>query len=269
MNNILSDNNLPVHTNILMDQNVVEQQVEQQVEQHVEQHVEQKKVILFGLPGNSYSSQFLISWTNTFSYLLKTGLYDIIIAPGVSSFVSFARMSTLGLNVLNGIDQKPINGTHFDIWITIDSDIIFTPEQVIQLIEGTDKHSVVSGLYRMSDLQHFAVVKEWDTNYFLQNGSFEFLTQDYIDNWKKETSLKYMPVNYTGLGFFACKKEVLYKMQYPYFDGELHEINVDSTKIIRDISGEDVNFCKNIVKAGYEIILDTDLRVGHLKQIII
>jgi hypothetical protein len=78
-----------------------------------------------------------------------------------------------------------------------------------------------------------------------------------------------MPVHYTGLGFFACKKEVLDKMQYPYFNGDLQEINASDGTVMQDISSEDVNFCKNILKVGYEIMLDTDLRVGHLKAIVI
>jgi hypothetical protein len=171
--------------------------------------------------------------------------------------------------VRRGVNQKPFNGDNFDVWVSIDSDVIFTPELLVQLIEATEKHPVVSGLYRMADLQNFAVVKTWDTNYFAKNGTFEFLTMDALSKWKTETGLKYMPVHYSGLGFFACKKEVLDKMQYPYFDGDLQEITANDGTVMRDISSEDVNFCKNILKAGYEIMLDTDLRVGHLKSLVI
>ena len=78
-----------------------------------------------------------------------------------------------------------------------------------------------------------------------------------------------MPVHYTGMGFFACRKEVLDKLTYPYFNGKLEEIIAEDGKVIRDLSSEDVCFCKNIQAAGYEIVLDTDLRVGHLKPIVI
>lgn len=236
--------------------------------QSVEEEKTKKKVV-FALPGDNFSSKFLISWTNTLATLWNMDKYDIMVAPGTGSFVSFVRMQTLGLDVKRGVNQKPFNGDHYDIWVSIDSDVIFTPELVIQLIEATDKHPVVSGMYRMSDLQNFAVVKNWDTSYFAKHGVFEFLTQDSITKWKSETGLKYMPVSYTGLGFFACRKEVLDKLQYPYFNGELQEIVGDDGTIMRDISGEDVNFCKNIIKEGYEIMLDTDLRVGHYKQIVI
>ena len=37
------------------------------------------------------------------------------------------------------------------------------------LLDATEKHPVVAGVYRMADLEHFAVVKTWDTNYFAKN----------------------------------------------------------------------------------------------------
>jgi len=226
-----------------------------------------KKKVVIGLPGDNFSSKFLISWTGALNVLWETQRYDLIISPGVSSFVSFARMQTLGLDVLRGVSQKPFNNLDFDVWITIDSDIIFTPNQLIDLIESTEIHPVVSGMYRMSNLTNYAIVKDWDTSYFAKNGTFEFLTPDFVDKWKQETGLKFMPVHYAGMGFFAVKRDVLKKMTYPYFNAELQEIITEDGTILRDICSEDVAFCKNIQKLGYSIVVNTDLRVGHHKLI--
>lgn len=231
--------------------------------------VNDKKTIVLALPGDNFSSKFLISWSNTIAHLISTNKYNIVISPSTGSYVTFVRMRTLGLDVRRGVLQKPFNGEKYDIWITIDSDIIFTAEQVVSLIESCEKHPVVSGIYRMADLQNFAVVKDWNTDYFIKNGTFEFLTEEMINNWKKETELKYMPVHYTGMGFFACRKEVLDKLTYPFFDHKMEEFKTDDGIIIRDISSEDTCFCKNILAAGYQIVIDTDLRVGHLKQLVI
>lgn len=227
------------------------------------------KKIVFALPGDNFSSQFLISWTSTISKVLEMQKYDIIIAPATGSFVSFVRMKTLGLDTRRGDTQKPFNNQDYDVWITIDSDIIFTPEQVIELIESTGHHPVVAGMYRMSDLKNYAFVKDWDTNYFKENGTFKFITPEEIDSWKKETGFKYYPVYYSGMGFMAVKKEVFDKIQYPYFDAELSVIIADDGKTLKDICSEDVAFSKNIIKAGYQIMINTDIRVGHLKQLVI
>jgi hypothetical protein len=228
-----------------------------------------KKKIVFALPGDVFSSKFLLSWTATINALWETKKYDIVISTGISSFVTFARMQTLGLDVLRGVNQKPFDNMDFDIWFSIDSDIIFTPQQVLDLIESTEQHPVVAGMYRMSNLTSYAIVKDWDTDYFAKNGTFQFLTPDDVTNWKTETSLKYLPVYYTGLGFFAVTRDVLKKMTYPYFNSEVQEIITDDGKVLRDICSEDVAFCKNIHKLGVPIVVNTDIRVGHNKLIVI
>lgn len=228
-----------------------------------------KKRVVIGLPGREFSNTFVVSLVRALYTLWESQRYEVIICPAYSSFVSFSRMKTLGLDVLRGITQKPFDGMAYDVYITIDSDIIFSPEQLIELIDNCDIHPVVSGLYRMADLQHVACVKEWDTTYFARNGTFEFMTLDSLKAWKEETKQKFMEVSYNGMGFFACRKEVLDSMLYPYFHSDLQEIITADGKILRDICSEDVAFCKNIQKAGYTVYVNTDLIVGHEKPLVI
>ena len=227
------------------------------------------KKIVFAIPGDNFSSKFLIAWTATISKLWETRRYDIMISPATGSFVPFVRMSSLGLDVLRGENQKPFDGQPFDIWITIDSDIVFTYEQIINLIESTDEHPVVAGMYRMADLVNFAFVKNWDETYFKERGTFQFITPEDIEKWKKETEFKYFPVVYSGMGFMAIRREVFDKLKYPFFDSELITITKEDGTIIRDICSEDVSFCKKISQAGFQIMVNTDIRVGHIKSLVI
>jgi hypothetical protein len=227
------------------------------------------KKIVFALPGDNFSSKFLIAWTATISRLWETRRYDIMISPATGSYVPFVRMATLGLDVLRGEDQKPFNGQDFDVWITIDSDIVFTYEQIIKLIEATDEHPIVAGMYRMSDLVNYAFVKDWDQTYFKEKGTFQFITPEEIEKWKEETSFKYFPVVYSGMGFMAIKKEVFEKIKYPFFDSEILTIQKEDGSVIRDICSEDVSFCRKLTQAGYQIMINTDIRVGHIKPLII
>lgn len=222
------------------------------------------KTVAVALPGREFSGNFLKNWSQTLLTLTQKG-YKIIMLNEYSSFVPFSRMKTLGLNVLRGATQVPFNGeVDYDVWLTIDSDIFFIPEQVIELIEDTDKYPVVSGLYRMSDLQHYAAVKEWDDEYFKKYGTFEFLKVKDLD-----TSEKYMKVAYNGMGFFACRKGVIENLRYPYFSYPLVEIETEDGKVLRDMCSEDVAFCKNLKDAGYRVIVNTSLRVGHEKTLVI
>ena len=229
-----------------------------------------KKKIILAVPGDKFSTNFLISWTRTLYALWDSAKYEVIIAPGTSSFVPFARMKTLGLDVLRGKNQKAFAGNvDYFAWITIDSDIVFTPETIFELLAALELQPVVAGYYAMADGKSFAVVKDWDTEYFAKNGTFKFLQKEDIDKWQSDIQQLFMPVSYSGLGFFGARKEVIDSIKYPFFDAPLQCIQgVDNIELV-DLCSEDVAFCKNIQAAGYTINLHTNLRVGHEKPIIL
>lgn len=231
---------------------------------------EPKKKVVIAIPGDTFSSNFLINWSNTLITLWTSNKYDFAIAPASGTFLPHVRMQTLGLDMKLGVNQKPFKGDPFDIWLTIDSNIIFNAEQVFDILASVEKHPVVSGMYRMADLTHFASVKTFDNAYFAKNGTFEYISPDFVEKWKKETELRYMPVVYSGLGFMACRKEVFDKITYPYFDAQIKEVKSDNGNIVIDnFSSEDVNFCNNITNAGFEIVLDTNVRVGNMRHVVI
>jgi hypothetical protein len=62
-------------------------------------------------------------------------------------------------------------------------------------------------------------------------------------------------VTATGTGCLMINTEVFMEVDYPWFEF----VNVDGKTI-----GEDVNFCYNAGKAGFEIYVDTDIRTEHL-----
>ena len=231
--------------------------------------VVQKQVVL-ALPGDNFSSAFLMSLLTTMNALLDSNKYKLIISPGVSSYVPFARMQTLGLSVLRGTEQKPFDGQSFDYWITIDSDQVFSPVQIIDLLDSLETHPVVAGCYRMSNLTSYPIIEEWDTEFFKKHGSFEFMGVEKLETWKKQNEGEnFMKVAYAGMGFFGMRKEVLDAMKYPYFDSEKTTVDGDNGNILQDFVSEDVAFCKNISKAGYDIMLKATLRVGHEKKVIL
>ena len=225
-----------------------------------------KKKVVIGLPGNNFSSKFLVSWTSSLNTLWEMNKYDIVVSPGVSSYVSFARMQTLGLSNLRGIDQKAFDGMHFDVFVTIDSDIVFTAQNLIDLIEATEEKDVVAGYYRMSDLKNLVIVKDWDINHLKKTGSFKYLQQEDMEEYKEH---KYLKVAYCGMGFMALTKNAIDSLSYPYFHTDLQEFKGTDGKLIREMCSEDVSFCRNLTKEGFEINILPKLRVGHEKGLII
>jgi cellulose synthase/poly-beta-1,6-N-acetylglucosamine synthase-like glycosyltransferase len=261
-----------------------------QLQQPQNQNQEKKLKVVIGLPGTNFTHSFLLSWSRTLIALAQTQKYDFVISFGKSSFVSFARMQTMQLDVLRGKNQKAFNGDAYDVFVSIDSDIVYSPDQLFELIEGTRTHPVVSGYYMMQNNMQFSVVKDWNKEYFLKNGTFQFLQSKDLDFYlkrfrnelderkkmeeeKKElpaiSDPDYISVSYVGMGFFACRKEVLDSLQYPFFYRKMEQYRTKEGLDIIDMCSEDVSLCKNIEEAGYDIMLNTRLRVGHEKHMIL
>lgn len=221
-----------------------------------------KKNVIIAFPGKDFSGTFLMQWSESLLKLTQLG-YKIALTNDYSAYVPFTRMMTLGLDTMRGNEQKPFDGkVEYDVWVTIDSDIIFTAKQLIELIEDTDKYPVISGMYKMANSKYITAVKEWNLTHFIKNGVYEFIDPETFDK-----DIKHHEVAYTGMGFMACTREVLEKIEYPYFNYPTEELQVDG-KTISQIFSEDVSFSKRVTDAGYKIVINTDLRIGHEKKLI-
>jgi hypothetical protein len=221
-----------------------------------------KKNVVIALPGKEFSGTFLMQWSESLLKLTQLG-YKIALTNDYSAYVPFTRMMTLGLDTMRGNEQKPFDGkVEYDVWVTIDSDIIFKAKQLIELIEDTDKFPVISGVYRMSNSKYIAAVREWNLAHFIKNGVYEFIDPETLDE-----DVKHHEVAYVGMGFMACTREVLEKIEYPYFNYPTEELQVDG-KTISQVFSEDVSFSKRVTDAGYKIVINTDLRLGHEKKLI-
>lgn len=214
--------------------------------------------IVFCLPGGTYSREFLLSWTNLLMQATAKG-HEVMISQQYSSVVHFARSKCLGGDARKGVDQKPFQGAiDYDALMWIDSDMVFRPEDFFSLLESP--HDVTAGLYMMEDLTNFAAVEKWDAGAFAEKGSFKFMNPDDIKD-----APQYMPVVYTGMGWMLIRKGVVESIKYPWFFSPLEQI----TDTIVDMNSEDVSFCRAIAAAGHTIHVDTKIRVGHQKMMII
>jgi GT2 family glycosyltransferase len=144
----------------------------------------------------------------------------------------------------------------YDYMMWIDSDIIFTPQQFQRLLDH--KEDIVSGLYLMDGGNAYATVKDWNEDYFQQNGNFQFMTPDKIIPFQKNGKL--FPSVYTGFGFILIKRGVFESMRYPWFKPEF--VNIRGST---DFTMEDVAWCREITKLGYKVMIDPNIIVGHEK----
>jgi len=164
----------------------------------------------------------------------------------------------LGADVTRGEYQLPFDGKiDYDYLMWIDSDIIFDPHQISVLLKN-DK-DIVSGLYLTASGKEFAVVKDWDEEFFKNNGCFHFLTPAEIENHNN-----LIEVSYTGFGFILIKRGVFEKMEYPWFRAIEQRIGN-----MVDFTMEDVSFCLRAKALGYKIFVDPKVKVLHAKSVLL
>lgn len=226
------------------------------------------KKIVVCLPGRVFSANFLNSWTDLISVCKNKGI-QLMLACKYTSNVYFVRSMCLGANVLNGPEQKPFNGeVDYDYIMWIDSDIVFTPEQVLTLLykmEMNKNYQILSGLYAMEGGRQFACVKDMNENFFKEHGSFDFLE---VANWENLRKLEPFQVDYNGMGFMMVRKGVYEKLNYPWFEPKFFEYTKNNI-LIRDFCSEDVGFCLKAKENGILVYLDPSIRVGHEKSVIL
>ena len=226
--------------------------------------------VIFCLPGKSYSRDFLLAWTDLVKQASARG-HQCMVSQQYSSVVHFARAKCLGGDVLKGPDQKPFQGqVDYDVMMWIDSDIVFKPDDFFRMLESP--HDVTAGLYMMEDMQHFAAVKDWDEDYFKQTGTFKFLEPGDLSRVGEADSSpsSYLPVAYAGMGWMMIRKGVVEDLKYPWFWADLQKIGgSDGGPVLTDMSSEDVAFCRALQAAGHPVHVDTKVRVGHQKLLVI
>ena len=213
--------------------------------------------IIYCIPGNTFTGHFLESWTSEMMFCSENNI-QWALSRKESNNIYYVRNMRLGADVTRGKHQKPFDGkVDYDYLMWIDSDIIFKPGQIMQLLRH--KADIISGLYLMGDGRRFATVKNWDEERFKKEGSFRFLTPEDIKDVHDP-----FDVSYTGMGFMLIKKGVFESMEYPWFEPRKHEIGD-----MVDYSMEDVSFCLRAKEMGFCVRVDPKVIVGHEKKVIL
>jgi len=226
-----------------------------------------KPVVLFAIPGGSFTPGFFDSWTKL---TMAAGRlpFDMVCTRHYSPVIYHCRANLLGADNRAGEHQIPFQGKlNYDYMMWLDTDINFTVEQVVSLFETMQKKKhvdVLCGIYLTADGHHSTIVKDWDVNFFLKTGMFPFLTIPQLKEEAAKTADKLAKVFYAGMGFMMVRKGAFEKVTYPWFEPVMHEIEMS-----RDFSSEDVSLCWKWHEKGVRIFVDPEIVVGHEKSIVI
>jgi len=189
-------------------------------------------------------------------YELENVRFDLI-SLGGSSNVTSARNSSIHEMLIREHTEK----FKYDYFLFIDSDIVFTQLDVKKLLDHVvSGKECVSGVYFAKSAPFFPVAGYYDINKIA--GGFPKVSKEII------ISGKTIEVDWAGLGFVIIKREVLDKIEYPWF--EMFVVNLSPQEraggliIKKEILSEDITFFTKIKNLGYKIYLDTSVLLKHI-----
>lgn len=213
--------------------------------------------IVFCLPGKMWPQAFLSGWNKLLMECVNRKI-EVAISTSYSASVAEARNSVLRGNVNLPSDQLPFNGElDYDYMIWLDSDMVFTPDQVFKLIShGKD---IVSGYYKMQSGK-FPMIEEFPEDY--SKTGWPFMEESVLMKRKSDRSGLFK-VMFNGFGFFCIKQGVFESMEFPWFRHDWYSFENRGCKF--QLS-EDISWCFNARAKGYDIWVDPDLRIGHYKE---
>ena len=184
----------------------------------------------------------------------SVGIKFGIVSPCGNSNITSAR----NLCIQQVYCHEQENKAKYDYLMWIDSDIVFKLENIVRLL--SHKKDIICGLYFAKSPPHFAVAGFYDLDKIC-NG-FPKLTKEQIE------SKQVVEVDWAGCGFLLMKREIIEKMEYPWFDMRVIDLKKPEErsggfKIKKEILSEDISFCTKMKEVGYKIFADTSILLKH------
>lgn len=205
--------------------------------------------VIIATPGHSVTTSYLKSLLATSAVFASEGI-TFTYTSGYSSHVADAREVTLSGTRINSLEEsRPLEGNiTYDTILWIDSDISWNPEDALKLIKS-DKE-IITGAYLLAGGESSVHPNKLQAAYRYE---------DII----KKTELEV--IDGCGFGFLAVKQGVFEKMPRPWFQSAVAQHIIDGKSYEFNVIGEDLSWCMNVKKIGYEIWFDPTVRVNHQK----
>jgi len=207
---------------------------------------------VFCLPGKNFSSNFLMSWTNSLIELMKQS-ENFIVVNRYTSIVSYTRNQII--RSFPGEEPNLTNILPFDgrleakKIIFIDDDMVWNFENLNKILKS--KKDIISGFYKMT------LIDNEKNNLLAAKKNRKFLISKDIENKKQLIELQFV-----GFGFIAINFEVFKKIKFPWF--QTYDFVDEKNGHVLNF-GEDFDFCQKAINAGYKIYGDPTVKVGHEK----
>jgi GT2 family glycosyltransferase len=214
-------------------------------------------VVVFCLPGRSYSGRFLECWSDLLASCYSRGVTPLMRREYTSN-VYLARNMILKPDILlKGFktrDARPLEGSEYDWLMWIDSDAVFNTSQFWRLVKYNV--DIVAGS-AITNMEQGKV--SWGM--FNKDGSCEFCKKDDFGELKRDEQGLF-EVDFTGFHWILIKRGVFEKIEYPWFQPITKKIGENIY-----FPSEDIGWSMRAREAGFKIMVDPECKIGHEKPV--
>lgn len=207
------------------------------------------KTLALCLPGESFSSAYMIHMLDLMTWIRPR--MDVRAYNGYASNPSVTRQNLTKLVLASG--------TPPDYVLWIDDDNILIDVQLEMLIHGLDTHpelSLVAGWCDVAANVYSAPSSKTSVGYFDSRGRcVSFTSEELI----KANGL--VAIEWTGFPVVLMRGSLLQQLGPEAFRYLQDEVNAPE----HGFYGEDISFCKQMRSAGLSAVVDTRVKVPHLK----
>lgn len=204
--------------------------------------------VVFALTGQSYTPWFVNSLAETLQFMDKQNLTYKVISSTMTP-PRLAREDVMTLGDWMNIEDNVAFRDEFDytkvFWV--EPNMTWTAEDFFDLWRS--RHKITSGWY---------VHPDRTTSYTLDG-----TTPVAMDEVSQ--AQKYIEVVTTGFGFLMVEKGIFESMAKPWFDNYILE---HDGRLVSAIS-EETSWCIEAHNSGHSIWVDTSVRVGQSKSVIL
>lgn len=194
--------------------------------------------IIVAIPGSRFGRRTVHSICRALTHLQGLG-HSVAVATGESNNIYQVRNATLRWNGQRE-KQAPFGGIEYDRILWIDSDQVFTNDDVDRLLEWD--LPIVAGWYALH---------RGEVSCFQRHGDLVPVG---------EVGAGLVEVEMVGFGFLSMKQGVLESIEPPWFE---------PLKTKDGFTMDDDGFAIKAQRAGWGIVVDQSIRVGHDKTLTI
>ncbi|MCU0521331.1 MAG: hypothetical protein MUF84_11645 [Anaerolineae bacterium] len=212
--------------------------------------------VIFCLPGGTFTGAFLDSWSELLSAARRIPTLSFEYRRFYSPCVFTCRNVIIG----GGFDKHEVfEGRDYDYSFWLDSDMVFTPEQVATVLNIAKKRElpIVGGLYPAGPSVGEDNMDDCAVAGTISKGRLR------ISAVRKMT-VEVLPVDFSGWGFMCVAKGVFEAIGYPWIRDPYKVVNGKMVDV-----GDDFSFCLNAKELGYETYVCPQVIVGHDKRSIL